>query len=140
MEALEQLTLFTEASLNLAKTSASQASKRDCPVNAPACGLKCSESSAKSDPLSWLLKMFVERSILPSIPCKPEWRTKDTKSGLSSFQLLHLVRPTKGKDCSLSELGKMWPTPTLNGNHNRKGLSERSGDGLATAVETVGKL
>lgn len=27
-----------------------------------------------------------------------------------------------------------WPTPTVNGNYNRKGLSSQSGDGLATAV------
>lgn len=30
---------------------------------------------------------------------------------------------------------KMWPTPTSNGNYNRKGLSATSGDGLATAVK-----
>jgi hypothetical protein len=29
----------------------------------------------------------------------------------------------------------MWPTPTVNGNHNRKVASETSGDGLATAVK-----
>jgi hypothetical protein len=28
----------------------------------------------------------------------------------------------------------MWPTPTVDGNYNRKGLSPASGDGLATAV------
>ena len=28
----------------------------------------------------------------------------------------------------------LWPTPSVNGNHNRRGLSEHSGDGLATAV------
>jgi len=28
----------------------------------------------------------------------------------------------------------MWPTPTLHGNYNRKGLSKKSGDGLETAV------
>ena len=28
----------------------------------------------------------------------------------------------------------MWPTPTVSGNYNRKGLSKKSGDGLATAV------
>lgn len=28
----------------------------------------------------------------------------------------------------------MWPTPTVCGNHNRKGASKTSGDGLATAV------
>jgi hypothetical protein len=29
----------------------------------------------------------------------------------------------------------LWPTPTQNGNYNRKGLSKNSGDGLATAVK-----
>ena len=29
----------------------------------------------------------------------------------------------------------MWPTPTVHGNHNRKGLSKNSGDGLSTAVK-----
>ena len=28
----------------------------------------------------------------------------------------------------------LWPTPTVKGNHNRKGLTKSSGDGLATAV------
>jgi hypothetical protein len=28
----------------------------------------------------------------------------------------------------------LWPTPTVNGNHNRKGVSKNSGDGLETAV------
>lgn len=30
---------------------------------------------------------------------------------------------------------RMWPTPTVSGNHNRKGASPNSGDGLATAVQ-----
>ena len=110
MEALEQLTLFTEASLNLAKTCQSQASKRDCPVSAPASGLKCCESSQSADPLSSLLKTCVERSISLSIPCTPVWSEKATKSTLTSYQHLRLVRPTKEKGCSLSESGKMWPT------------------------------
>lgn len=29
----------------------------------------------------------------------------------------------------------LWPTPTVKGNYNRKGLSSKSGDGLATAVQ-----
>lgn len=29
-----------------------------------------------------------------------------------------------------------WPTPIVHGNHNRKGISKNSGDGLATAVKT----
>jgi len=31
--------------------------------------------------------------------------------------------------------GKAWPTPTVCGNYNRKGLSKTSGDGLATAAK-----
>jgi hypothetical protein len=33
---------------------------------------------------------------------------------------------------------KLWPTPTVCGNHNRKGASPTSGDGLATAVGKEG--
>ena len=43
----------------------------------------------------------------------------------------------KGKQLSLPNQVKhihLWPTPTVNGNYNRKGLSATSGDGLATAV------
>ena len=31
----------------------------------------------------------------------------------------------------------MWPTPTVNGNHNRRGVWKKSGDGLATAVKMM---
>jgi hypothetical protein len=34
----------------------------------------------------------------------------------------------------LANAVKMWPTPTEDGNYNRKGASSKSGDGLATAV------
>lgn len=33
---------------------------------------------------------------------------------------------------SLDTLAKTWATPTVHGNHNRKGASEKAGDGLAT--------
>ena len=36
----------------------------------------------------------------------------------------------------LSAEVKLWPTPTVNGNNNRAGMSEKSGDGLATAVKS----
>lgn len=35
---------------------------------------------------------------------------------------------------SLEAAVNMWPTPTVSGNHNRKGASKNSGDGLATAA------
>lgn len=112
MEALEQLTLFTEASLNLAKTCQSQASKRDCPGSAPASGTRCSELLVSLDPLTSLLRTCVERSTSPCQPSSVVWKTKATKCGAASFQLLHLERLTSGKDCSSSESGAMWPTPS----------------------------
>ena len=36
---------------------------------------------------------------------------------------------------SYQEAARMWPTPTVHGNHNRVGISATSGDGLATAVK-----
>jgi hypothetical protein len=45
------------------------------------------------------------------------------------------VTPRKGQEGgTLIEAvsARMWATPTVNGNHNRKGLSKSSGDGLAT--------
>lgn len=33
------------------------------------------------------------------------------------------------------DCGKLWPTPSVYGNHNRKGASKNSGDGLSTAVK-----
>lgn len=38
------------------------------------------------------------------------------------------------RQVSLEMVTRMWPTATVNGNHNRAGLSEKSGDGLATAA------
>lgn len=50
------------------------------------------------------------------------------------------VERTKGKwnsrgEPKLSAEVKLWPTPTVCGNYNRKGASRSSGDGLATAVK-----
>ena len=39
-----------------------------------------------------------------------------------------------GMGTPLSIAVQMWPTPTVNGNDNRAGLSAKSGDGLATSV------
>jgi len=35
----------------------------------------------------------------------------------------------------LEEQVRLWPTPTVDGNYNKAGLSAKSGDGLATAVQ-----
>ena len=41
------------------------------------------------------------------------------------------VRPSLG----MMARRDLWPTPTVHGNYNKKGLSKTSGDGLATAVK-----
>ena len=134
MEALEQLTLFTEASLNLAKTSASQASKRDCPVSAPASGMRCSELLVSLDPLTSLLRTCVERAISPCQPSYPVWKEKATKCGQASYQLLRLERRTSEKDCSSSESGAMWPTPTQDSASTRSKRYAQGGLPLTAAV------
>jgi hypothetical protein len=47
------------------------------------------------------------------------------------------LRPTAAPITSGKGSG-FWPTPTVCGNHNRKGASKTSGDGLATAVKKRG--
>ena len=101
----ETLTLFSEDFP--AKTCPKQENREDLKGSGQDSGLKCSELSQSSDPVMSLLKTCVEQSISPSIPCTPTWSTKVTKSTLTSYQHLRLVRPTKEKDCSLSESGKM---------------------------------
>ncbi len=55
------------------------------------------------------------------------------KSGMMLNGCLY-QRPKLEPTINENESG-FWPTPTLNGNYNRKGASPKSGDGLATAVK-----
>ena len=119
-----------------------QENKSDLQVQEADYGSRCSELSQSLDHVMLLLRMCVERSILPSIPCTPTWSMKVTKSTLTLFQHLRLVRPTKEKDCSLSESGKMWPTPTqrdYKGTYAAEGLIRKDGksrmDQLPNAVK-----
>ena len=54
-------------------------------------------------------------------------QTKPTPSQLAGKHGLSL--------CAAVNTPKLWPTPTVCGNYNRKGSSANSGDGLATAVK-----
>lgn len=47
----------------------------------------------------------------------------------------HSATTGKPIQTALTDAVTQWPTPTVNGNHNRKGASKESGDGLATAVQ-----
>lgn len=62
---------------------------------------------------------------------------KDTDSGLWPTPVANGDRTTNDAQdgTSLGFAVRHWPTPTVTGNHNRKGVSKNSGDGLATAVK-----
>ena len=71
------------------------------------------------------------------------WPTPDAHegSGGGSAKVASRALARKGREGSgakiqiqLRDLVKLWPTPTVSGNNNRKGLSGKSGDGLATVA------
>ena len=73
------------------------------------------------------------------------WPTPNVPNGGRSCAHVTDWRGTDGRTAyhngkkvqvGLEHAAKHWPTPTVCGNHNRKGLSKSSGDGLSTAVKT----
>lgn len=153
-----------------ARTSALQEKERGLLEKEVACGEKWPELLAKFDPITCLWKipqisLFEEGQ--ESLETLPIWGTAvggelwaltmsahltgATESGLfptpTACQAPNLNSNVKCRPKNLLEAaqhnwspGKMWPTPTVCGNHNRKGLSKTSGDGLATAVaKSMGK-
>lgn len=69
-----------------------------------------------------------------SLTGRTTWPTPDAgvRGGFNQGGSSGRVGP---KRPTLEHLGKTWPTPSVKGNYNRQGLSERSGDGLATAAK-----
>jgi len=111
-----------------ARTSASPGPEADWPASDPGCGPNTCDSFASYDPdtSSWRTS---QRSWLEGWErFSATWpRAGMTRSGTAS-QLKPLAPTTREIASGL------WPTPTVNGNYNRKGASATSGDGLATAV------
>ena len=111
-----------------AKTSQSQDGEQDSTESVQECGEKWQGWLAKYDPATSTLRT-AQCSLLEE---EPESLQTLPRSGMTASGMLWarqtLVRPT-----SETESG-YWPTPTVCGNYNRKGLSKTSGDGLATAV------
>ena len=92
------------------------------------CGNTWPGLSARFDPATYSWKTahcLWEEGLQWSSVTLPRWGM--TRSG---FVYLH---PTVERPISETESG-LWPTPTVFGNYNRKGVSKNSGDGLATAV------
>jgi hypothetical protein len=147
----------------LVRTSVSPARATDSTVSDPASGVKWLASFARWNPDTslWktaqcsLLEEFTEFSLTwPSSGTMLNgecWERPTLERHISDAEYGFLPTPVTldtGSRFNRSEshgaqlrptLGAMarynlWPTPTVKGNYNRKGLSIKSGDGLATAV------
>lgn len=91
--------------------------------------------------LLWELSMSEPRT---GASASGYWRTPDTGAGgeISDEKAADYAagKPRKSGSaiqirlCDQVRHRKLWPTPTVCGNNNRKGLTKTSGDGLATAV------
>ena len=75
-------------------------------------GMNSCELLKQLDPVMYLMRMCVEQSISPSIPCEMDWKPLVTKSGESCLQQLHLALLTDESECSSSQSETTWPTPT----------------------------
>lgn len=92
------------------------------------CGEKCGASWAKYDPATSSWKTHQLSLLGDWEPCSETWPRWGTMRAGECWELSTLVRRIDGTASGL------WPTPTVCGNHNAKGASATSGDGLATAV------
>jgi hypothetical protein len=145
-----------------AKTSPTPDTAKDWQVNDLDCGMSSQESFAKwdQDTLSW---RTYQLSLLGGlIQFSGRWpRSGTMRNGIvfrhqplvpriSAIESGSWVTPaasdgTRGGTITAAMTGKSlaqqvntpayWPTPTVHGNNNVKGMTKNSGDGLATAVK-----
>ena len=115
-----------------AKTSASPAMAQESAANAPGCGQKWRASLAKFDPVSHSWKTAQLCLLGDSESSSVTWPRSGMTAGGECWELPMLAPLTSERGFGSSP--KIWPTPTVCGNYNRKGASKHSGDGLATAV------
>jgi hypothetical protein len=112
-----------------AKTSQQQEKEKGFQEKKAVCGTKWLESLRKFN-----LSLFGLRTPLSlelgalSLSCKtlPKWGSMQSGELWERTTLMPHINET---ECGF------WPTPTVKGDHNRKGASAKSGDGLATAVK-----
>ena len=111
-----------------AKTSPQPEKGRGLTESDQACGEKWRGSFAKYDPNTHSLRTHqcsLLEDLMSSCQTLPAWGLMRDGECLEQPTLELRIRGTESG---------LWPTPTVNGNYNRKGLSPTSGDGLATAV------
>ncbi len=94
-------------------------------------GRKQNESLAKYDPVSSSLKIAqisLIKEVSESLKTLPPW-------GMIARGVLFPLPTPELHTLGVDGGALLWPTPTVTGNHNRKGASATSGNGLATAVK-----
>ncbi|HEY9814957.1 MAG TPA: hypothetical protein V6D20_04015, partial [Candidatus Obscuribacterales bacterium] len=92
-------------------------------------GLSSSESLAKYNHDLSMWKTRQLSLLADSEEFSETWPKWGSMLNGECWERMTLALPTVGKESGL------WPTITVCGNHNRKGASKTSGDGLATAVK-----
>lgn len=117
------------------RTSVSPERSGDLAANDPDCGWKWPASFAKFDPLSRGWKTRQISLIADSTECSPTWPRSGSMRDGECLALATLARGT-----SVTASGSKLPTLTVCGNYNRKGASQTSGDGLATALRKMPTL
>ena len=115
----------------LARTSALRGRARELTERAPVCGVSFSESYARFDPDTHMWKT-AQRSLLgDSHECLQILPRSGRMSSGALLERTIKVPGTNASDCGLL------PTLTVHGNNNRAGLTEKSGDGLATVLRKL---
>lgn len=94
-------------------------------------GRKCYELYGRYSPLGSLVKMLLVSPAWGSPIVSLTWKAKAIGRNRFLYQLVPSV-PSTGE----TEFGLL-PTHTAKGNHNRKGLTPTSGDGLETALKKL---
>lgn len=94
------------------------------------CSVTLPRSGLMLDGQCWELPMLGRITRETESGFLPTPVAKDAGSGRFNTSIGGKPRPT----LALIARKDLWPTPTVCGNHNRKGASKTSGDGLATAV------
>ena len=130
---ISQLTLSTEDSLDHASHFLLQESNKGRKTKG-SCGRSFRGWSQRLNLVGCWLKTYLESLPLPLIASARTWKVKATASGYSVTKLSLSVPRIRDHECSLL------PTPTVNRNYNRKGVSKTSGDGLATVVRRLALL
>lgn len=81
------------------------------------------------DPLGQRLRTALASELAALTASSLSWNRLTTPSGRSWWRLATLGRRTSASGC-----GSLLPTPVLTGNFNRRGISDKSGDGVGTVL------